>query len=338
MWARPFLLLIPVTASAGQISLSALPTSGERWSDVVDQGYQTTFVNNFDYGSNAAAGDNIGASSVTVDFDTVGNSFSGTLTALNLKPNFAYQIKLDGGPATFSANENLGLAGRWWRETWDGDSWGSGTVLNIQPGSANADDYPNTPSDNDDQYFAEVDDYYDPPDNTQLLYRYTGFLVLGYFVTDASGGATVDFSTGNSYHVLWRDSDELTLTGERTPSSSDGPPITVALDENTSYTSDAYEQPSGPEQGNQPDYLTTTLGIFGEWERLPQNMITLPNDTYTVNFRLTEESFHTNDGNWASVMGGDLTFTIVPEPSSWLLTLATALLLATRRMRSRGNA
>jgi hypothetical protein len=47
-----------------------------------------------------------------VSYKIVGNRFQGTLTAVNLKPNCAYQLKLNGIPGT-PANERIGLAGRW---------------------------------------------------------------------------------------------------------------------------------------------------------------------------------------------------------------------------------
>jgi hypothetical protein len=133
-------------ASAVPIEVSLADVHAEsysRWADVADQAYTSSFQAGFHY-------DNAGTS-VTVTFDNVGALFSGTLTARNLKPNFAYQIKLDGGgPESYpTANENLGLAGRWWEQEWNGSTWSGGANLNIQPEVANAANYPDTRSLND---------------------------------------------------------------------------------------------------------------------------------------------------------------------------------------------
>ena len=62
-------------------------------------------------------------------YEIVDRHFEGTLTAFNLKPNFAYQLKLSGIPGT-AANERIGLAGRWWQEEWNGTAWINGHNLN----------------------------------------------------------------------------------------------------------------------------------------------------------------------------------------------------------------
>ena len=58
--------------------------------------------------------------SVTLTYDENNETFHGLLNATNLKPNFAYQVKLSGISGTPS-NEQIGLAGRWWQEEWNGD-------------------------------------------------------------------------------------------------------------------------------------------------------------------------------------------------------------------------
>jgi hypothetical protein len=95
------------------------PTGDYRWRDVADQLYNTAYRDTYNYTQ----------ALVQVIFDAVDRPLHGTLTAFNLKPNFAYQLKLVGTHWT-SANERIGLAGRWWQEMWDGADWSDGKNLN----------------------------------------------------------------------------------------------------------------------------------------------------------------------------------------------------------------
>lgn len=104
-------------------------------------------------------------------------TFAGHLSAVNLKPNFAYQIKLVGKPTGLwgddgddAANEMIGFTGRWWR---------------TQPNPGNS---------NDADYLANKDD----PD-----YIFEGYLLFDFFLTDPQGAAEVDFAVDSSFHVLW---------------------------------------------------------------------------------------------------------------------------------------
>ena len=146
-------------------------------------------------------------------------TFRGTLAAANLKPNFAYQLKLVGVPGTAS------------------NEWTGGSNLNNKgDGSA--------PNPNDLVYFARRD-VSDPTSPTGLHYRYTGYLVLDYFITDASGDAAVAFEADSSYHVLWK-------TSQRAPTDQDGPVLTTTFDPDPSVP--AYDV----------DYGKCTVGVFGE--------------------------------------------------------------------------
>ena len=90
-------------------SATTIPPGNFRWLDVANQPFSQFFRENYDYTQ----------ADVEVTYEIVGDSFQGTLTATNLKPNFAYQLKLSGIPGT-AANERIGLAGRWWQEQWNG--------------------------------------------------------------------------------------------------------------------------------------------------------------------------------------------------------------------------
>lgn len=83
------------------------PAGNYRWLDVADQAYSATYRGGYDYTQ----------ASVKVTYETTGNTLHGTLVATNLKPHFAYQLKLAGNPGT-PANERIGQAGRWWQEEW----------------------------------------------------------------------------------------------------------------------------------------------------------------------------------------------------------------------------
>ena len=158
-----------------------------RWKDIGGQLYAQSFIDSFSYA----------AANVVLKLDTPGlNYLGGSIVAAGLKPNFAYQIKLDGNPSKGGAtppddagNEIIGYRGRWWR---------------IMPNPGNALD-------------SEYNTYKNDPN-----YAYEGYLLVAYFVTDPQGNANVQFAGNNSYHVLWR-------TDQRSPAPNDGPPLAVTL-------------------------------------------------------------------------------------------------------------
>lgn len=254
------------------------PTGQYRWRDVADYYYAESYRNTYDYDQ----------AIVQIDFATDSNALFGTLNASNLKPNFAYQLKLVGTPGTMS-NEQVGLAGRWWQEEWNGTDWANGQNLNNKGNGT-------SPNPNDLLYFERVL-VNDPDSPTGRHYRFTGYLVFDYFITDDKGNAVFDFVTNSSYHVLWK-------TSQRTHTSNDGPVKSITFDPDPN--SPAYDT----------DYGVYTFAIFGEWERLPIEGILLFDGSYDVSFLLTEESFHScsveYSGCWAGAMSGSSYFTI-PE-------------------------
>jgi len=87
----------------------------QRWRDIASNPYARKK-------KHPKRGYNYGQASVTLTYrqDNAG-TFTGTLVATGLKPNFAYQIKLNGKPTSSWgadgddwANEQLGNFGRWW--------------------------------------------------------------------------------------------------------------------------------------------------------------------------------------------------------------------------------
>jgi hypothetical protein len=218
------------------VNLAPLPGGTFRWLDVANQSYGIDYQNRYNYAQ----------AQVVVDFTKSGPHLQGTLTATNLKPNFAYQLKLAGEPGTLS-NERIGLAGRWWQEEWSGTAWVNGQNLNNKGDGS-------SPNPNDNTYSSRknIPDVTSP---TGLHYRYTGYLVFDYFITDSNGDATLQFETGSCYHVLWK-------TRQRSHTADDGPVETTTFDPE-------------PSQAYDTDYSSNTVSIFGEWERLPMGNVNL---------------------------------------------------------------
>jgi hypothetical protein len=246
-----------------------------RWLDVANQAYSSSYRDNYNYSQ----------ATVTIMLCEAGDVLSGKLVARNLKPNFAYQLKLVGAPS-MTDNERIGLAGRWWQETWNGTAWSSGSNLNNKGNGY-------SPSPNDIEYFdtCYVTDSTSP---TGYHFRYTGYLPFAYFITDSYGDCILCFTTGSSYHVLWK-------TTQRSPTIDDGALVTTTFEPDPSQA--AYDV----------HYPRSTVSIFGEWERLPMGGVNLSIEQYNCQVTLTEESFHGIDplaGSWAAAMSGEASFTI----------------------------
>ena len=271
------------------------PSGSYRWLDIANQAYSGWYregASDADYD-----GYNYTEATVSVDY-TGGSMLAGTLTASDLKPNFAYQLKLVGTPGTPS-NEGIGLAGRWWQEEWNGSAWSNGQNLNNKgDGSA--------PNPNDVTYLLRRD-IPDATSPTEKHYRYTAYLVMDYFETGEDGAASLGFAADSSYHVLWK--DLWTTHAQASHTADDGPEKASTFDPDPLIHT-AYDV----------DYGENTVTIFGEWERLPVGGVYLSPGDYTAQIMLTEESFHgdggTYAGNWAAAMGGAIEFSIVPEPMS----------------------
>ena len=250
------------------------PTGEYRWLDVANQPYSTTYRTSYNYTQ----------ANVSLTYDTQGATLTGTLQAENLKPNFAYQLKLVGTPGTPS-NEQIGLSGRWWQEEWNGTAWTNGQNLNDKGDGS-------SPNPNDLVYYSKWN-ITDPTSPTGLHYKFTGYLLFDYFITDEQGNATFPFATGSCYHVLWK-------TTQRSYTANDGPLKTTTFIANAS--SPAYDT----------NYPSQTIDIFGEWERLPIGNVPLSPGEYVAQLMLTEESFHGDGGlyagNWAAAMGAMIHF------------------------------
>jgi hypothetical protein len=120
---------------------------------------------------------------VTVDYEVINDNFRANLVAYDLKPDFTYQVKLEGIPACAGGddetNERIGYSGRW-----------SCLDCEASPAGNNRSDA---------QYEANKLLPDGHPDKECIA----GYLVFDYFVSDSNGDADVWIETDASYHVLW---------------------------------------------------------------------------------------------------------------------------------------
>jgi len=276
-------LLASGAAQAASVTLTGQTAGDFRWKDISGNVYSAAYRSSYSYTQAV----------VTVSYCSTGTILHGTLTATNLKPFFAYQLKLEGWPdGAPESNEQLGFTGRWWEQEWNG-GWSVGWNLNNKGDGS----FPNP---NDTTYLARKDDP-DPTSPTGLNYKYTAYRVFDYFITDGSGCAIVPFSVTGCYHVLWK-------TSQASRTANDGPLKSLTFDPNPS---------NHPAYGT--DYGESTTTLFGEWERLPAGRVYLRPCDYEVNFLVTEESFHesgTHCGFWAHAARGYASFTIEPFPAT----------------------
>ena len=265
------LLLITVCA-AQDVTLQGLTDGNFRFKDIGGQAFSQTFISSYSYA----------AASVTFSFDVNDNDYlSGTITASGLKPNFAYQIKLAGNPsseavtddekaaADDATNERLGYIGRWWR-------------AQPSPGNSNDADY--------------------NINKGTAGYIYDAYLLIGFFVTDSSGNASLHFDGFNSFHVVWR-------VDQRPHPTTDGPvlPITV------------------PDTTGNPAYdvalASRDFSLYGEHEptRDAPGHLAMPHEHYLCRLQLAEESFHDSGalaGSWTTAMSAPFEFNIPTSASA----------------------
>jgi len=274
-------------ADAATATLSAVhwDDAHQRWRDIVGNPFVASKVDPLFYE---------GTPVVAVDYQAAGSAFAGSLFAQGLKPNFAYQIKLNGKPTKPSpdcpvgwgvgddwANERIGYNGRWWLNT---VNKATKAVTGAWSDDAAYEYWKNQPT---------------PFEDTVNWYVFEGYLIFDYIVTDANGDASKGFCLDSTYHVLWR-------TSQRTPTSADSLP--TYHDVIPANSPDWYPaSPPSPSYG---------VGIFAEGQsgRSAPGTVTLPPGTYNVRIFLTEEDFH-DTYYWTTVMTCDsVQFTIESAP------------------------
>jgi hypothetical protein len=241
---------------------------------------------------------------VQVCYETTAERFTGIVEGFGLKPFFAYQLKMEGKvPAVQDgqwdyhpdtndlhwANEQLGYHGRWWRSVFSP----SGTYLS--GGNATDADY-------------ETMKKAGFVDTNGNIHVFSGYLLFDFAITNETGYLYREFVCDSTFHVLWR-------TSQGTPGLNDSAVRYQVVD--PKLASSWYRRPP----------KATTVGVYAEWEqggttseddRPTPGALWLPEGTYPVQLRLTEESFHEtspSSGSWATVMVTDVSFTIgAPVP------------------------
>lgn len=263
-------VVIPTMAQPGEVNLQPVgdvttwPDTPYRWMDIADFLYATGYQGFFNYDQ----------PDVKLSFCDISPTFKGTLVASGLKPNFAYQVKLVGKPTKLWggagddwANEQIGYAGRWWRN---------------QPEPGNADD-------------ADYEAHKDDPS-----YIYEGYLLFDFFVTNEQGGANVNFSADSSFHVLWATHDSTNDgLGHRDPHPEDGPVTYTEFTASPLTNPDAYAADYSSAQ--------VSIYAEWEPDRALPGQLVPPSGPYNCQFVLTEESFHQTGlgGYWAGAMRSD---------------------------------
>jgi hypothetical protein len=281
------LLLVVAAAAVAQAETASFSAvdwdlDNQRWRDTATTPYEAGPIGSYDYASAA----------VQFEYTQSGPALTGVLTGSGLKPNFTYQIKLNGKPS-YSwaaegddvANERLGYAGRWWLSKVEKSTGGSVSGWN-----------------SDDLEY----DYWRSRGFTDGTYDYIfeGYLLFDYVVTDAAGDVSQTLTVDSSFHVLWK-------TIRRTPGPNDSDSVAHVF-----VVDDASEWYAS----SQPN---ETRSLYAEWEntRALPGELSLPAGSYAVRIFLTEESFHETatsppSGRWATVMThDDLRFTITPPPA-----------------------
>lgn len=281
----------------GSVTVTLAPTGPAtfRWLDIADYVYGTAFQGSYVYDS----------ASVTFTHDDPHFSLHGWLSGSGLKPNFAYQIKIEGKPtlnadltpspdADETANGILGKAGRWWITEYD--------EYRRYVGAYN---YDNVFSEGtgDDWYNRIVGSgFVDPLDGHTYIFK--GYLLFDYVVTTPQGeipnpnGAGYEILADNSFHVLWK-------TTQRTPTASDSVPTLHVVKATPEY----YD----------PLRREKKVAIYGEGQsdRPAPGQLQLQDGPYHAVLLLTEESFHSTHplgGNWAKALGGTIAFTVSGDP------------------------
>jgi hypothetical protein len=241
------------------------PNQTPRWMDIADNLYSSGFQASYQYPANT----------VRLEYTTMETALQFAVKAdpHALKPNFCYQMKIEGPPQSWSGegegsdlvNYQLGSNGRWWCDTCN-------------------------------RALSDAEVFSGEHNGHQVK----GYLYFDFLVTGPDGGVQQTSTANTSYHVTWR-------TSQRTPTANDGPvrTYTVVADPD-GWAYDRHRR-------------SKTIGVYGEWESgraLPGQVALAPGTYSGVQFRLTEESFHSanpNGGNWRTVMVADMPSFVISD-------------------------
>jgi len=275
--------------SGGAQSVTLLPTGAStqlRWMDIGNNYFSAAFRGSFLYDDATVTAD-----ALVIDCPDGNARPAISLVGSGLKPNFAYQLKLEGKPTYYYgadgddwANEQLGYAGRWWL-----------TVYNTRTGEVV--DAWNCDDDADYEYWKSRG-FRDNKRKREYVFK--GYLLFGFLITDPSGNITD--SQGNpdlpvlvdsSLHVLWKESQDSHYSKRAEDTES---VVHVISANGDSY---GYDLPP-----------TGTEAVYGEsqygWENtraLPGELV-LPDGDYNVALIMTEETFHNGLGDGDDPLGG----------------------------------
>ncbi|MDP7743030.1 MAG: hypothetical protein QGF67_16445 [Lentisphaeria bacterium] len=144
--------------------MTGIDDEDQRWADVAGNYYTGAFIEAFSYEAAGTAGPQ-----VRVRYKRRGPTCEGRLEARRLKPNFAYQLKLQGDFRNRERYETIGRLGRWRLP---------GKKTNYI--DRDYDEYPESAK-------GDVEAY----------------ILFDFFVTDGDGNAVREFSLDSSLHVLW---------------------------------------------------------------------------------------------------------------------------------------
>jgi len=257
------LLLFTVFAAIGHATVAQLTAiedvseSNLRWWDVASNVFDSAYSDTYAYDD----------ATVTLTYGVGGDpaTLAGHLSAENLKPNFAYQMKLEGKATGLwdddgddDANEAIGFLGRWWR---------------VQPSPGNSTDA---------DYLAHHDD---------PAYIYTGYLLFDFFITDRFGNAEIEFALDSSLHVLVTDT-------QGTPGTCDTPFTWWPVQ---GFASDpAYPADIGPTDVGVYGQRESGRPCYGE-----AVMATGPYSCRFILTEESFHHSGEGSGNWASVMACD---------------------------------
>jgi len=152
-----------VVEMTGSDEVGVEPFPGhERFMDIAGWTYSRRFISGFSY-----TDPELRRPEVRLEYLRRAETFVGRITARRLKPNFAYQVKLQGVFWDRVSFERIGRLGRWRLPGWG---------LNFT----------------DAQYEAY-------PDKSETQ----SYLMFDFFVTDSQGNAEKELYADSSLHVLW---------------------------------------------------------------------------------------------------------------------------------------
>jgi len=234
--------------------------------------------------------------------------FVGHISARNLKPNFAYQLKLAGKPV--SGSRGMGSSGSFVAVSSrrrrgvavqhavldsvgkllpiNGDDWANQQLGYVGRWWNDSRPSSNTNAISDGDYISSTRD---------TIY---GYQFLGIFVTDQNGDADWNIVGNRSYHATWQEWQDgakdvlagaFKVSGERDKSN---PAQFYAYGALAPGAGDVKRGQNGRDG----------VRLFYELERRRPDFIELPRGTYHCRLLITEETFHNNVQAPQSALGG----------------------------------